>query len=71
MYANLLYIAKVEQARREEAERAAANWRTSRLCSPPQPRKQWVRKLSKRIRLLAQSRHHSIERPTAPKYAAQ
>ena len=69
MCPNLPYIARIEQARRDEAERAAVQWRSSRLFAPHQPQPQWVFELGKRVRWLVQRRGQPIERTSALGYA--
>ena len=69
MYANLLYTAQVERARREEERRAAANWRASRLVSAPRRRPGWILFLHKW--LTTPSTNRQMQGQAKPEYAAR
>jgi hypothetical protein len=68
MHVNLLYIAKVEQARRDEERRAAANWRVIRPLFSLRLRPRSIRQLHKSS---TASKSHSIQDKAALEYATQ
>ena len=71
MNANLFYAAQVEQARREQERRQAAEWQLARSCASTRPgRGRWLRE-SQRLGLLAWMIGCFSERARAPEYAAQ
>jgi hypothetical protein len=66
MYANALCLAEVQQARRRQAERAAANWHASYLIPRSWPTIQrWVCQLWARVYSLAQRKGRPFPRSTA------
>lgn len=71
MYANLPYIAQIELARRNEAERKAAHWRLIRTLYSPSKPKQVIARLWRHFGLLSRIRERQIVRTRLREYAAR
>ena len=71
MYANLPFIASVQDARRREAERQAEHWRLIRALPASNRAKQALLGLWQHIRLLARIRDRQALRARLREYAAR
>ena len=71
MYANLPYIARIERARRNEAERKAAHWRSIRTPYAPSRPKQVFSRLGRHLCLLSRIRERQIVRTRLREYATR
>ena len=71
MYANLPFVARVQAARRDEAEQKAAHWRLVHRLSLPNPSEKTSLRLWQSIRLLMRNRDRQVPRAQTKEYAAR
>ena len=71
MYANLPFIAQVQEARRREAEREAERWRQARAPHPSTMARQALLGLWRRIRWFVWIRDQQTLRARLKEYAAR